>query len=69
MSLKHRFELRLIFDNEKAAHAFVAGWLDGGLDGGGSLDWDTCYEESDDWVHRIPQFLRIKGTGEPIHEE
>ena len=56
--------IKLIFDDEDAARSFIGHWLDGGGDGGGNLDWDTCYEESDKWDEHRAQFLRIKGTGE-----
>lgn len=61
------FELKLVFDSEKAAHGFVAYWLDGGGQPD-CLDFDTVYEESDDWVKGVPKHLRIKGTGNYIDE-
>lgn len=61
------FEISLIFDNLSSAHAFAAYWLDGGGQPD-SIDWDTCYEESDrkNWGigTGCPTFLRIKGSGD-----
>lgn len=57
--------LELRFDNKNSLETFIGGWLDGGLDGGGNLDWDTNYEESDKWDKCTPKWLRIKGTGNP----
>lgn len=48
-------DLTITFDNEDARSNFLAQWLDGGLDGGGNLDWDTS-DWSEDW-------MRVKGTG------
>jgi len=64
----NKFEIRLIFDNKKAAGEFTSWWLDGGGDGGGNLDWHTSWKESDNWTKRIPSFIRIKGTGK-LREE
>ena len=67
------FETRLIFDSKDSANGFVAHWLDGGGDGGGNIDWDTCYEESDkaNWGKGsgVPAFLRIKGSGDFYDEK
>src|SRR5258708_5099439 len=68
MKKKELFSVELIFDNKDAAKEFVAWWLDGGGDGGGNLDWDTDYKESDKWDKRTPKFLRIKGTGYIVDE-
>jgi len=57
-------KLTLIFDNDESRKSFVAGWLDGGLDGGGNLDWDTDYKESSKWDKEPCTKLRIKGTGD-----
>ena len=67
MKKKKPFEIRLIFDDLESAKSFVASWLDGGLDGGGNLDWDTVWEESDDWTKGTPKWLRIKGNGESLN--
>lgn len=64
-----KFTVELMFDNKDAAHSFVAYWLDGGGDGGGNIDWNTDYKESDDWTVDVPKMLRIKGTGYPIEWE
>jgi len=64
MSKKDYISIELRFDNGDAVESFIAGWLDGGLDGGGNLDWDTCYEESDKWDKHRAKWLRIKGNGE-----
>ena len=66
---KETYSITLVFDNKDCANGFVAGWLDGGLDGGGNLDWHTCYEESDDWTKDVPSMLRIKGTGNAFDED
>lgn len=50
------------FDNKDSAHQFFASWLDGGLDGGGNLDWDTTK-----W--KDYNYMRIEGTGCPIEWE
>jgi len=44
---------------------FVGSWLDGGLDGGGNLDYSTVWN----YKAKTPRKLRIKGTGAPmVHE-
>lgn len=64
----HVVGLTLLFDNEEARARFVADWLDGGLDGGGNLDWNTEYKESSQWEKGNVSVLRIKGTGCFINE-
>lgn len=53
------YKMTIEFDNKDAAHSFFASWLDGGLDGGGNLDWDTIK-----W--KDYNYMRVKGTGYPI---
>jgi hypothetical protein len=62
------YTISMVFDNKEAANGFVAYWLDGGGDGGGMLEWDTCYKESSKWDKGDYSKLRIKGTGDPYEE-
>lgn len=57
------YSVELIFDDEDAAHAFTAYWLDGGGDGGGNIAWST---DKWDTKNKACKWMRIKGTGNQV---
>lgn len=62
--VKGQYQVRLIFDNKKAAEKFVGYWIDGGVGCGGNLDWDWDHKDS-----QLPSRLRITGTGEQYEDD
>ena len=56
-------KVTLEFDSKDAAALFFAHWLDGGLDGGGNIDWDT-----NKWDQERG-YMRIEGSGYPVDSD